>query len=250
MINFGAGKLIAVPTRDSLGAVIATPTPVVLSVLQDISVDLSVELKTLYGNKRYPVAIGQGKGKTELKAKYAEFSAPVVGSLFYGKTAAAGIKAAVLDFAVNIPTTPFEVTVAPPSSGTFLTDLGAVLAGNQMTRVASAPTTGQYVVDPATGKYTFAAADTGLSVQLSYEYSATSTTGKIFNLTNDIMGVTPSFITLLQTSFDGKTLVLKLNKCVSGKLNVPLKNDDFAMYDFEAEAQDDGTGNLGYICLF
>lgn len=250
MINFGAGKLIAVPKQDSLGAAIANPTPVVLAVLQDVSVDLSVELKTLYGSKRYPIAIGQGKGKTDIKAKYADINGAVLGSLFYGKQATAGIKAAVLDFGATIPASPYQLTVTPPSSGTFVGDLGVAKGDTQMTRVASAPAAGQYTVNEGTGQYTFAAADTGAAIAISYEYSASSTTGKIFTLTNDIMGVTPSFAVLLQSSFDGKTLVMKLNKAVSGKLNVPLKNDDFAMYDFEAEAQDDGTGNLGYICLF
>lgn len=249
MITFGAGKLIAIPTFDSLGLAVANPTPVVLAVLQDVSVDLSVEIKTLYGNKRYPVAIGQGKGKTAIKAKYADINGAVLGSLFYGKAATAGIKGAVLDFATAVPATPFQITVAPPSSGTFVADLGVTLAGAQMTRVAAAPTAGQYSVS-AVGLYTFATADTLKAVQISYEYSAASTTGQVFNLTNDIMGVTPAFTMLLQNSFDGKTLVMKLNKCVSGKLTVPLKNDDFAMYDFEAEAQDDGTGSLGYIALF
>ena len=248
MITFGAGKLIAVPTNDSNGVAVTNPTPVILGVLQDISVDLSVELKTLYGNRRYPVAIGQGKGKTEIKAKYADIDGDVLGSLFYGKTGTTGIKAAVFDFSVAIPTTPFTVTMAPPSSGTFVGNLGVLIAGVQAKRVASAPTIGQYAVNTGTGVYTFAAADVAKIALISYEYSAAAG-GLVFNLSNDVMGVTPSFTTLLQTSYDGNTLVMKLNRCVSGKLNVPLKNDDFAMFDFEAEAFEDSTGSLGYICL-
>lgn len=247
MITFGAGKLIAIPTNDSTGAAVANPTPVILGVLQDVTVDLSVELKTLYGNKRYPVAIGQGKGKTEIKAKYADINGGVLGSLFYGKVAAAGIKAAVFDFTETIPGTPFQVTIAPPSSGTFVADLGVLINGVQATRVASAPAVGQYTVSGG-GVYLFNTGDATKTHSISYEYSA-SAGGQVFNLTNDIMGVTPSFATLLQTSYDGKSLIMKLNRCVSGKLNVPLKNDDFGMYDFEAEAFEDSAGSLGYICL-
>ena len=43
---------------------------------------------------------------------------------------------------------------------------------------------------------------------------------------------------------------MKFNRAVSGKLNVPLTNDDFAMYDFEAEAFEDTNGEIGYICIF
>ena len=102
-------------------------------------------------------------------------------------------------------------------------------------RVASAPAAGQYSLVVATGIYTFAAADTGKAIKISYEYSA-SAGGQIYTMTNETMGYTPSFTLLLQNGYDGKTMVCKLNRCVSGKLSVPLKSDDFAIYDFEAEA--------------
>lgn len=251
MINFGSGKLIAVPTNLADGTAIANPTPVILGTMQDVSLDLSTEIKTLYGSKRYPIAVGQGKGKTEIKAKYAEIDGGILGSLFFGKASTAGIKAAVFDFAATIPSTPFQITISPPSSGTFVADLGVMfsVSGVQLTRVASAPTTGQYAVNTSTGVYTFASADTGLGVKISYEYSAASG-GQVWTMTNETMGYTPSFAMLLQNGYDGKNMVCKLNRCVSGKLSVPLKSDDFAIYDFEAEAFADTAGNLGYICLF
>lgn len=253
MINFGSGKLIAVPTNLADGSAIVNPTPVILGTMQDVSLDLSVEMKTLYGSKRYPIAVGQGKGKTEIKAKYAEIDGGILGSLFFGKASTAGIKAAVFDSAATIPATPgpYTLTIAPPSSGTFVADLGVLDAttGAQFTRVASAPAASQYSVNAATGVYTFAAADQAKAIKISYEYSAASG-GNIWTMTNETMGYTPSFTLLLQNSYDSKTMVCKLNRCVSGKLNVPLKNDDFALYDFEAEAFADSAGSLGYICLF
>jgi hypothetical protein len=251
MYVFGTGKLIAIPTNDATGAAIANPTPVQLGTLQDVSLDLGVDIKKLYGEAKYPVAIGQGKGNTDLKAKYANINGGVLGSLFMGRSATAGIKAPVFDFATAVPGTgPYTVTVVPPSSGTFVADLGVVnlVTGNPMTRVASAPVAGQYSVAGAV--YTFAAADSGLAIALNYEYSASSTTGQVFNLTNDLMGYTPSFSILLSQRYDGKTLVVKLNRAVSGKLNMPLKNDDFSVFDFEATAFADSANSLGYICFF
>lgn len=252
MISFGSGKLIAVPTNLSDGTAIANPTPVILGAMQDVSLDVSVDLKTLYGSKRYPLAVGQGKGKIEIKAKHADIDGGVLGSLFFGKASTAGIKAAVFDFAATVPGTPFAVTIVPPSSGTFVTDLGVYNAttGAQLTRVdiSATPTTGQYKVSAA-GVYTFAAADTAKPMKFSYEYSAASG-GKIWTITNDEMGYTPSFTLLLQNGYDGKNLVCKLNRCVSGKLSLPLKSDDFSIFDFNAEAFADAAGNLGYICLF
>lgn len=251
MINFGVGKLIAVPTHMADGSAIATPTPVVLGTMQDVSLDLSVEMKTLYGSKRYPIAAGQGKGKTEIKAKYADIDGGILGSLFFGKQATAGIKAAVFDTRAAVPSAaPFELTMAPPNAGTFVADLGVlnVVTGEQLTRVAAAPAAGQYTVDAA-GKYAFAAADKDKTFAFSFEYSAT-TGGKVWTISNEVMGYTPAFTLLLQNQYQGKNMVVKLNRCVSGKLSVPLKADDFAVYDFDAEAFADPAGEIGYICLF
>ena len=251
MINFGAGKLIAVPTNLADGTAIANPTPVILGTMQDIALDLSTEIKTLYGSKRYPIAVGQGKGKTEIKAKYAEIDGAILGSLFFGKAATTGIKSAVFDAASTIPTTPFQVTIAPPNSGTFVADLGVIFSatGVQLTRVASAPAVSQYSLNAATGVYTFNTADSAKAVAISYEYTAAAG-GQVWAMTNDIMGYTPSFSMLLQNTFDGKSLVVKLNRCVSGKLSLPLKSDDFSIYDFEASAFADSANSLGYICLY
>lgn len=252
MINFGVGRNIAVPKYLADGSAIANPTPVILGTLQDISVDMGVEVKKLYGGKRYPIAVGQGKGEIGIKAKYAEFSGAIYGSLFAGKTPTAGIKGADMDVPGAIPgVSTYTITVVPSNSGTFVADLGVVLAatGVQMVRVASAPTAGQYAVSNV-GVYTFAAADASKDVLLSFEYSATSTVGQVFNITNEVMGTTPSFSMLLKQAFDGQTMVMKLNKCVSTKQNLPFKNDDFAVYDFEADAMADAAGNVGYICLY
>ena len=252
MINFGVGKLIAVPTNNSSGAVVTNPTPVVLGTMQDVAVDMSVEIKELHGSRRYPIAIGQGKGKIEIKAKYVDIDVGVLGSLFLGKTAATGFKGMVEDAVSAIPTTPFQVTPTVPNSGTFVADLGVffVATGEQLTRVATTPSAGQYSVNTTTGVYTFNTADSTKNVAISFEYTATSVVAaRNFDLTNDLMGQTPSFSLLLQNKYDGKTLVMKFNRAVSGKLSVPLKNDDFAMYDFEAQCFADAAGNLGYVCL-
>lgn len=253
MITFGTGKIVAVPTHLADGTAIATPTPVILGTMQDISVDLSVELKSLYGSKRYPIATGQGKGKIEVKAKYAEIDGGILGSLYFGKAATTGIKAAAFDVPATIPATPgpYTLTIDPPGSGTFVGDLGVVFVatGVQLKRVASAPATGEYSVVDATGVYTFAEADQGKAITISHEYSAT-TGGQVWTMSNEVMGYTPSFALLLQNSFDGKNLVCKLNKCVSGKMSLPFKSDDFGVYDFDASANADAAGNLGYICLF
>lgn len=252
MITFGAGKLIAVPTTDSAGNAIAVPTPVVIGVLQDVSVDIDFETKTLYGEKQFPVAIGRGKAKIGWKAKTGDFDPGVLGSLVLGNQATASRKSAVIDQALSVPAaSPYTVTIAPPNSGTFVADLGVinVSTGKSLTRVASAPTTGQYSL--AAGVYTFASADQGTALLISHEYSvSTDATSKLFNLSNNLMGYTPTFSAIFYNTYMGKTLAMKLNSNVSGKLGLPFKNDDFTVPDFDAEAFADASGSVGYICQF
>jgi hypothetical protein len=68
-----------------------------------------------------------------------------------------------------IPSSPYQITSYQPY-GLWARDMGVLLAGAHMTAVPSAPSAGQYSVDPLTGIYTFSVADAGLSVAMSYGY--------------------------------------------------------------------------------
>lgn len=252
MILFGSGKLIAVPTNLADGSAIANPTPITLGIVQEASLDISVDTKTLYGSNMYPVAVAQGKAKVGLKAKYADISAGVMGGLFFGQNATNSIRDMALDIAGTIPSTPFTVTPTVPGSGTFVADLGVFDAttGAQYTRVASAPATGQYSVNTTTGVYTFAAADTTKAVTINLEYTATSTTAQLFTINNRQMGYTPSFTFTMKGTYDGKNFAAKFYRGVSSKLSLPFKNEDFAVPDFEADFFANSAGNVGWICLF
>ncbi len=69
----------------------------------------------------------------------------------------------------TIPATPFQITATQPW-GNWGSDQGVTFAatGVALTQVASGPTAGQYAV--AAGVYTFAAADVGKAVLISYGY--------------------------------------------------------------------------------
>lgn len=71
--------------------------------------------------------------------------------------------------AAVVPITPFQVTPVQPY-GNWASDQGVTYAnGTALVKVASGPTVGQYSVS-AVGLYTFAAADVGASVLLTYGY--------------------------------------------------------------------------------
>ena len=250
MIVFGTGTLYGIPLTDQTGTAITNPTPIQFGVLQEVSVDISFDEKTLYGAYQFPVAFGRGKGKVSAKAKAADFSAQALGSLFFGATPSAGIRSVVDNVAVTVPAvSTYTITPTVPSSGTWATDLGVRYSstGISLTRVASAPTVGQYTV--AAGVYTFAAADASAAVLISYEYTATSTTQYTIAIANQLMGQAPSFQAQLSLPYNGKQMVLKMNNCVASKLSLPVKNEDFSMQEFDWTALADASGNIGVLSL-
>jgi hypothetical protein len=241
---FGSGILWGTPSTDAYGNTIATPSPVQFGVLQEITIDISFDVKQLYGQNQMPVAVGRGKGKMSGKAKLAQMNGATVNSLFFGQTMTSSIISDVYDTTGStIPATPFQVTVTPPSSGTWSRDLGVRSStGVPLTRVASAPATGQYSV--AAGVYTFAAADTGLLVFINYQYTATSTSAKTSNVVNVPMGYAPSFRADLYMPFQGKSMIWSLPNCIASKLSLATKLDDFTVPEFDFEGFADASGNV------
>lgn len=242
---FGSGLLWGTPLTNYAGVAVANPTPLLFGVLQDCEVDIKYDLKTLHGQNQFPAAVARGKGTVSMKAKAAEIFGLALDTLVFGQGNTAGLVSAVYDtVGAVIPTTPFTITPTVPGSGTWAADLGVIAAatGRAMIRVASAPATGQYSV--AAGVYTFAAADTGLTMYINYRYTATSTVAKKNTVANVPMGYSPNFRTDLYVPYNGNSLVLTLNNCVSDGLKFGFKNDDFTVPEFSAQAFGDASGNI------
>ena len=250
---FGAGVLVGTPLTDYAGNALANPTPVQFGVAQEISIDISFDTKMLYGTQQLPVAVGRGKGKVSGKVKGAQVNGALFNSILFGQTLNTGIVSDVYDTTgIAIPSTPFTITAGAtnsattimiPASGTWTADLGVRNAsGVPMTRVATAPATGQYTV--AAGVYVFATADVGLQVFISYQYTATSTVAKKSTLVNPLLGYAPSFKADIYLPYNGKSLIWTLNNCVASKIGMATKLDDFTIPEFGFEAFADASGNL------
>lgn len=235
--GFGAGELFGIPAG-------ANPTPVKFGVLQGVNVDFSFDAKELYGQYQFPVAVARGKGKVGGKANFAQINGAAYNSLFFNVASSVGQLLVASGEAGTVPGTPYQITVA--NSAQFAEDLGVIDAstGLPFTRVASAPATGQYSV--SAGVYTFAAADTTKAVLISYTYNYT-TSGVKMTLSNQLMGQAPNFAMILTSMFNSKRVTLKLNACVSNKLTMAMKAEDFMVPDFDFSAFADAAGNLGTL---
>lgn len=247
--SFGSGILVGVPLTDADGTAIANPTPRKFGTLQDVNVDFTRSIKELFGQKQFAVAIGAGTCKVTGKSKFARLNGGLVNDIFFGQSLSTATVPNLQDEeSGTIPGTPYQITISPPNSGTFVRDLGVVYSatGIVLTRVASSPNTGEYSVSGA-GVYTFAAADTTLGVKISYVYSETA--GRKIVIANKQLGYVPTFRAELSAPYKGKKLTLALHSCVATKLSFATKLEDFMVPDFDFVAQADDADQIGTLAF-
>jgi len=238
MFHFGSGTLWGYPVA---GNIATNPTPMKFGTLQDINLEISGALKELYGQNQFAEAVARGKCKITGKAKFAQIVGKHVNDLFFGQTMNSGQKLTALDEAQPVPAgSPYTITVS--NSGQFIDDWGVRYSatGLPLTRVTSAPVQGQYSV--SSGVYTFAAADAGAAVLISYRYS--SAAGVQLNIRQQLMGFAPTFQILLNEQYAGKQANLLLYSCVAEKLSWATKNEDFLVPEFDFEAFSNAGGQV------
>jgi hypothetical protein len=260
---FGAGTLIATPTYDASGTAITVASPVVFGILQNVTVEDSADIKELYGNLQYPVDIGKGKSKLTLKAKSAMINAELFNNVYYGQGITAGAYNSVIDTTGGVVPTGVGATAVNVNavatggaSAIFAADLGVQYPdGTPYTRVASAPTGGQYSlvtgVNSSGATYQFSNADVGNTVFINYQYSNAAGTSKILTIKNIPMGQVPVFsCQLMANKRQGQTMWRKFFACTATKLSMDFKNDDFVIPDFEIGCfADPATGNVQQYAL-
>jgi hypothetical protein len=242
MIYFANGTLFGTPTGGNLAA---NPTPTKFGILQDVSVDFSGDSKELFGQNQFPVDSARGKIKIGWKAKFASVNGKMLNDLFFADVITTPMNLFAIDEAAAIPTTPFTISVANHTK--WVADDGVinVSTGEQLVATTGAVGTGQYSV--ASGVYTFASADTGTAVIISYSYNAGTGVGNRISIVNHPMGYSPQFKMELTNNYQGKSLSLTLNACRANKLTFATKVDDYAIPEFDGTAFCDASGNVGFF---
>lgn len=236
---FGTGQLFAAPTGGG--------APLRFGALQDVSVDFSGDIKQLFGQYQFALDTARGKTKIEWKAGTGNIDIEAFNQIFFGGTTVQGTELKqVFNEEAAVPATPFEVTVA--NAANFYMDLGVynAITGLPLRQVAAAPNTGEYMVD-ANGKYTFAAADTSKEMLFNYMYEDVAAGGASLEITNQLLGTTPKFQLVLSQTYDSKVFSLILYSCVSDKLSMPLKQDDYMISELSGQANADAANRVGRI---
>jgi hypothetical protein len=242
-LSFGSGAVWGERT-DVTGSGIG---PRQFGVLQDIQIDFDWSNKELYGQLQFPVAIARGQGKITGKAKFAQILGLLYSDIFFGATPATGQFAVSQLEAATVPAaTPYTVNVANAAS--YNDDLGVVYAssGKRFNRVTTPSAAGQYSVNFATGVYTFSSGDASAAILVSYTYNIV-TSGNKLTMTNQSMGITPTFKATFYTNYNGSGTALRLNACTANKLSLPTKLDTWTISELDFMAFADASGTIGYL---
>jgi len=230
--NFGTGGLYLV---DASSPAQATQ----VGVLKDVSLDISFDTKELRGSYTFPVDVARAGGKIEGSASFAQISGRLINAILGGTQTAGATVIGSNNEAGTVPGTPYAITVA---NTTGWSDLGVYNVTNSkfMTRVASSPATGQY--SATAGVYTFAAADTTNSVQISYSY--TSATANTVTLTNQLMGSGTTYQISLWNTYKSKNVGVKLYAATLGKYSFSMPNEDFTEETLDFMGFADASNNV------
>lgn len=235
---FGSGELWGIGSD-------ALATPSKFGTLQDVSIDFSMTQKELRGGKLFAEKTANADAKITGKAKFGRINPVLFNSLFFGGAIAAGRERMVEGEAGTIPAAAGPYTIVAANGVKFKADHGVIDAatGNAYEKVAAAPATGQYMVDAATGTYTFAAADTTKKVLIDYSWTDAAT-GRTLSVTNTLAGLSPTFQMVLREVNDDGEVGMKLYACTSNKLAFATKLGDYMIPEFDFTAKANAAGQV------
>jgi hypothetical protein len=245
-IQFGAGQLFFVPLAGNLPT---NKTPEILATLQDVNIDISATIKDLRGQYQFPDDTAISDKKITFKTGFGRMDIDVYNNMYFGETAitTGGTPQSVQEIHTIPATGPYTVSVTSAAS-VPLTDLGVQYSatGQHLTAVASGPVTGEYSVNLSTGAYTFAPADEGLGVWISYEYTVAS--GRILTVNNHVQGYGPSLQMICSLPYQELTTGIPnyfhFYSAKINKLGLPLKRADYLICDIEGECYANGAGQV------
>jgi len=233
---FGPGILIAQRTD------ITIPSPINIGFAQEFSIEVAGTTKSLYGQKQYPLVGARGTMKATGKFKAATLSGLAWNVLMYGQASlsTASVLAWNVDSTFSSSTTSSAVSVG--SSLTFETDLGVRYSTTNLPlqRVSTGnESSGKYSITN-TNTYNFSQVDsiTGAAGGTNFKitYTATTGTGQILAVTNQLIGTTPTFQLDYYTNLNqptSKPFIVRVFECIGAKHMMQFKLEDFMIPEFD-----------------
>jgi hypothetical protein len=236
---FGPGALYLTRTD------IPNATPINIGYANEFSLDETGEVKELFGQNQYPLAVARGTIKATGKAKAAMISGQAL-NCFHGGAFNSGQLLASLGEAATVPSTG-TFTVAGANAASFDTDLGVIYAntGLPLVKVGAATlvgAAGEYFSN--NGTYTFDSLDAGVGVKLQYAYATTVGGGQTQTVTSKPIGFAPTMQLDYVTTFQGKSYYLRMYNVIATKLAQAFKLTDYDMPEIDFSIFSNAAGNV------
>jgi hypothetical protein len=226
-IQYGAGEVVA---QDNAG------NSHVCALLQSVTVDISSQTKGIKGTGLYDEIVAVMGQEVSIKAANAYCSSGLE-AVATGGAITTGSRWIQTD----AKTAAASVSVTPPGGGTFVRDLGVILANGQPARYNSGTVAaGEYHLTTGftAAPYIFHASESG-TLQIKYLYSLTS--GETLTVLNTAVGLlVPVGVRVFNVSSDSLGVVRKIGRyfpsTALSKFSISNKVGDFASADLEFKA--------------
>jgi len=224
-----------------------TPSPAInIGFAQELTLDFAGTTKQLFGQNQFPLVAARSTVKVTGKLKSAALSGIALNNVFFGQSmsTSSGFSWTIGE-AGTVGAGPNTYQVS--GHATFDADLGVNYAasGLPLQRVAAAPATGQY--SQSAGTYTFNVADAGLAIVVNYTQTTLPSGGQSLTVANKAIGFTPTFQLDYFTNLNqpaAEPFAVRIFNCVSSKVSMGFKLEDFMMPEFDFDIFANPAGNV------
>ena len=244
---YGAGYVYLTPKTAMARAASADPTPIRVGALMDSTVTGALPIQPgEVGQYRLPTRFATKSGFVKIHTRMALMDGRLIDQILFGAVRSTGATLMQPDVTATIPAG-LTITPTVPNGGTWSADLGVLNAttGAPLTFTTGAPTTGQYAV--TAGVYTFAAADVGVSVSISYEYTTAS--GTSLAVPNLPMGEAWTCSVRLMGQYNGRQVMWKFNQCATAAFSLVTGQERFSLFDITFEVMGDTSDQIGTLSV-
>ena len=206
-------------------------------VLQDVSLDMTSDVKELMGSNKVAFLTAEVGRKYKLTAKFAQFNSALVGAVM-GGTVASGAKyvATVTKTCSSQTFTVVTGDVGTPAGWAFVNDLGLQysVTGQPLKYNSATLAAGEYKNTAAA--YTLHTSDATAVCNVSFIYSATP--GETTSVSNSAIGLSTYFsVYLFQATTQADSTVRKIGwyfpAVLLPSLKMDFKNTDFAVQSID-----------------
>ena len=226
-IIFHSGEIKVI----SRASAIATPRD--LLTIQETSFDFKGDIKNLMGEGQFAVDSAVGSIEISMKCKNGQLNPTTFADIYFGKNIAQNgelyVKAEPITVAAG--------TATLAGGALSAQDLGVYnsVTGLQYTRVATAPTAGQYIWG-ANGVLTFNVSENAQVLLASYIRNDTSTM-QSFTANNELAGTTVTLEAFFHKKMrDGRQFNMHFYNVIIPSLNFAYKINDYTMPEFTMQA--------------